>query len=441
MTAEILAVARSTDTSTDALYSRVRLRLMPLLFACYLFAFIDRVNIGFAQLQMKQSLGITDAQYGLAAGIFFIGYALFEVPSNMLFRRVGARKTFLRIMVSWGLCSTSTLFVTQPWHLYTLRFLLGVFEAGFFPGVILYLTYWFPRSKRGATTGFFLMASVAAGVVGAPVSGAILQWLSGALGLQGWQWLFLLLGLPACVLGVLCFFCLDDRPSHAKWLSGEERVLIEECIAAEEREHHLDVNALPNRSTFGDVQVYLLSFIYFALAATGYAINFWLPTLIRSAGVSDFSVIGWYAFVPAMLAALSVVFVSRSSDQRRERKKHLLCCVIAAALGLAGAAIAGSLPGLIVAISLANMGAVSGIGLFWSIPPTYLDARRAPVGIALISTLGILAGFVMPGVMGYLKTTTGTLTASMLMIVGLLMVACQVAMWMLDRRAWRVDSR
>ncbi|WP_321964816.1 MFS transporter [Paraburkholderia sp. J7] len=435
------AAGHLPDDAVDQLYRRVRWRLLPLLFISYLFAFLDRVNIGFAQLQMKQAIGVTDAQYGLAAGVFFVGYALFEVPSNFLFGRVGARRTFLRIMVLWGMCSSATLFITAPWQLYVLRFLLGVFEAGFFPGVILYLTYWFPRSRRGSTTGIFLMATVAAGMVGAPLSGAVLQWMDGALGLQGWQWLFLLMGLPTCVLGVFCYCFLDDRPADAHWLDASERAWIDAQIREEEREHQIRAQAIPAASTFGDPQVYLLSFIYFALTAAGYGINFWLPTLIRGAGVANYASIGLLALIPSTLAAISIVLVSWHSDRVRERQWHFLACVGAGALGLALATATTSLSGLVAAIAFANMGATTAIALFWSLPPTYLDARRAPVGIALISTIGTLSGFVLPSLMGAMKVWSGSLAPGILLIVVLLVLAAFLAWRFVARRAFAVGSK
>src|SRR3954462_1588843 len=275
------AAARPTDV-----YSKVTWRLVPLLFVCYVLSYLDRINVGFAQLQMKSDLGFSDAVYGLGAGIFFIGYFLFEVPSNLLLEKIGARKTITRIMVIWGLVSACMAFVHAPWAFYILRFLLGAFEAGFFPGVILYFTYWYPSVRRGQVIAIFMSATTIVSVIAGPMCGAILKYFDGFIGLHGWQWLFVVQGLPAIVLGFLVYLLLEDKPAHAAWLSRDEKTLLDDSLQHDVK----DVESEP-AVTFGqmlrDPKVYVLSFVYFLLLGATYTMVFWLPTLIQSWGVKD----------------------------------------------------------------------------------------------------------------------------------------------------------
>jgi MFS family permease len=279
----------------DRLYRKITLRLMPLLFLCYLFAFLDRINIGYAKLDMSSDLGFSDAVYGLGAGIFFFSYLMFEVPSNLLFERVGARLTMLRILVLWGITSAATMFVSTPTQFYVARFMLGVFEGGFFPGMILYLTYWFPSSRRGLVTGMFMFAVPIAGIIGGPISGTIMTAMDGAGGMRGWQWMFLIEGIPSILLGLVCFFYLADKPAQATWLSAAEKDLLATALAHDNGDGKgaVDRHAAGQfRKAVTDVRVWVLALIYFSAACGNYAFTFWLPSMIKSLGVGSLAQVG-----------------------------------------------------------------------------------------------------------------------------------------------------
>ena len=298
-----------------AVFSKIDWRLIPLLLIAYMVAYLDRINIGYAQLQMKQTLPFDDAIYGLGAGIFFVGYFLFEVPSNLLLEKIGARKTLLRIMVLWGLAACAMMFVSTPLQFYVMRFLLGAFEAGFFPGVILYFTYWYPSVRRGQVIAIFMSATTIVSVIAGPLCGFILKYFDGFSGLHGWQWLFLVQGLPAVVLGFLVYFLLEDKPDHAPWLSNEEKALVVDAFQHDVK----DVVSEP-AGTFGqmlrDPKVYVLSLVYFLLLGATYTMVFWMPTLIQSWGVKDLFLIGICAAIP-IWSDRSWLSPSRSSGLRR----------------------------------------------------------------------------------------------------------------------------
>ena len=317
-------------------YRRVSLRLIPFLFICYVAAYLDRINIGFAQLQMKADLGFSDAVYGLGAGIFFFGYALFEVPSNLLLVRIGARKTLLRIMVLWGLTSAGMMFVTTPTQLYIARFLLGLFEAGFFPGIILYFTYWYPSGMRAKIIALFMSGMAVAGIVGGPLSGWIMNDMAGINGWAGWQWMFLIEGLPAVALGVMAWFLLEDRPGQAKWLSQREKDIIERTLQQDQR----DLGPAHHGSLAGamrDPKIYILAFAYFTFIAGTYVITFWLPTIVKSFGVSDPLRIGMLTAIPYIIGAIGMVVLSRHSDRTRERRWHAAGAAFLGGAGLVAA--------------------------------------------------------------------------------------------------------
>ncbi|MCS0464608.1 MFS transporter, partial [Burkholderia mallei] len=295
-----------------ATYRKVSWRLAPLLLLCYVVAYLDRVNVGFAKLQMAADLHLSDAVYGLGAGIFFIGYFLFEVPSNVILHKVGARVWIARIMVTWGIISALTMFVSTPAMFYTMRFLLGVAEAGFFPGVILYLTYWYPAHRRGRMTTLFMTAVALSGVVGGPISGYILKTFDGMNGWRGWQWLFLLEGVPSVLVGILLLFALDDGIAKAKWLDGDEKALLSRNVAAEEARKE----DLPLSAVFASPRVWLMGFIYFSFVMGLYGVGFWLPTIIKSTGVTDAFAIGLLSAVPYAAAVVAMLAVARSADRR-----------------------------------------------------------------------------------------------------------------------------
>ncbi|MFL9918349.1 MFS transporter [Paraburkholderia fungorum] len=419
------AAAALVDSPTnhiveDAVFRKISWRVMPLVLIAYVFAFLDRINIGYAQLQMKQDLAFSDAVYGLGAGIFFVTYLLFEVPSNLLLEKIGARLTFLRIMVLWGLTSAATAFVTAPWQFYAIRLLLGIFEAGFFPGIILYLTYWYPSQRRGRVTGLFLFGMPITGVLGGPLSGTIMSGMEGLGGMHGWQWLFLIEGLPTVLLGFVLYRMLPNGPARASWLNNAEKVLVESVLDADHRGeakagHHGRLAA-----ALADPKTYVLAFVYFCCACAVYTLTFWLPTMIKGLGIAPIATIGWYTAVPYIFGALGVLVISRSSDRFKERRWHVGGTLVLGAVALASTSFLGTaVVPVMVLLCVASFFIFGGGSLFWSIPPTYLGRDAAAAGIAVISSLGILGGFVSPTLIGWIKGATGSIQMGLLGLIAL----------------------
>lgn len=406
----------------DALYRKIGWRLLPLLLIAYMVAYLDRINIGYAQLQMKQTLPFSDAVYGLGAGIFFIGYFLFEVPSNLILERIGARKTLLRIMFCWGIVASGMMFVSTPTQFYVLRFLLGAFEAGFFPGVILYFTYWYPSLRRGQVIAIFMTATTLVSVIAGPLCGAILKYFNGVGGLHGWQWLFVLQGIPASILGIVIFLTLQDRPGDAKWLSASEKQRLQDNLTS-------DPKAVESgHGGFGaalrDPKIYLLALVYFLLLGATYTMVFWLPTLIQSWGVKDMLKIGLYAAIPNAVGVIGMVYMGRHSDKRRERRMHFAFCTALSAVGLLCAlAMTGNLNGSLLGLCIATIGISSATPIFFTLVSEYLPAKAAAGGIALISSLGNLGPAVTPSINGWLVQTTGSNSYSLYFIVALYLSA------------------
>ena len=407
------------STFEEATYRKVAWRLTPLLMLSYVVAYLDRVNVGFAKLGMSADLGLSDAVYGFGAGIFFIGYFIFEVPSNIILHRVGARVWIARIMVTWGIVSMLTMFVTTPTMFYVMRFLLGLAEAGFFPGIILYLTYWYPAHRRGRMTTWFMTAIAISGVVGGPISGYILKSFDGANGWHGWQWLFLLEGIPSIIVGILVFIVLDDRISKAKWLTQEERELLERNIAAEDatkEDHAIGKVMLSPR-------VLMMSLIYFSFVMGLYGVSFWLPTIIKSTGVTDAFMIGLLSAIPFAAAVVAMVFVARSADRMRERRWHVAVPGFVGALGLVLSVVwAHDTMLAMTGLTLATMGILTTLPLFWSLPTSFLAGTGAAAGIALINSIGNLAGFLSPYAVGWLKQATATNAAGMYMLAAFMVL-------------------
>ncbi|MCC8979593.1 MFS transporter [Bradyrhizobium acaciae] len=402
-----------------SLFSKIDWRLIPLLLIAYMIAYLDRINIGYAQLQMKQTLPFDEAVYGLGAGIFFIGYFLFEVPSNLLLERIGARKTLLRIMVLWGLAATAMMFVSTPFQFYLVRFLLGVFEAGFFPGVILYFTYWYPSARRGQVIAVFMSATTIVSVIAGPLCGSILKYFDGAAGLHGWQWLFLVQGLPALILGILVYALLEDKPDQAAWLSTDEKALLEDTFQHDEK----DIQSEPS-GTFGqmlkDPKVYVLSFVYLLLLGATYTMVFWLPTLIQSWGVKDLFLVGVYAAIPNAAGVIGMILIGRHSDKWHERRWHYTACVAIAASGLfITTLLQGNLVGSILALSFAVIGIASATPLFFALTSEYLSTGAAAGGLALISSLGNLGPAISPSINGMIVRSTGDNIYSMYFVMAL----------------------
>ncbi|HAT32584.1 MAG TPA: MFS transporter [Janthinobacterium sp.] len=412
----------------DAVYAKVSWRLVPFLFLCYVAAYLDRVNVGFAKLQMTTDLGFSDTVYGIGAGIFFIGYFLFEVPSNLLMTRAGARVWIARIMLTWGLISSAMMLADNVATFYTLRFLLGVAEAGFFPGIILYLTYWYPARRRARIVALFMSGVAVAGIVGGPLSGWIMKAWAGQAGLAGWQWLFLLEGLPSILVGVWTLFYLDDGIRAAAWLSEDEKLLLESGVLAEAQ----GKAALSLGQVFRSARVWLLALVYFCFVMGLYGVSFWLPQLIKNTGVKDVFDIGLLTAIPYTVAAIAMVLLARHSDRSGERRWHAAWAAFAGGAGLIVSTVfAGDTVIAMAALSVGTAGILSTLPLFWSLPTALLTGAAAAAGIAMINSIGNLAGFASPYLVGAIKdathsTATGMYLLAASMIIGGLLVVIGV---------------
>ena len=401
------------DINAALLYRRIVWRLVPFLFLGYLCAYLDRVNVGFAKLQMAEDLAFSETVYGLGAGIFFIGYFLFEVPSNLLLHRIGARRCLARIMILWGLISTAMSLVDDARSFYILRFLLGVAEAGFFPGVILYLTYWFPAGLRGRVTALFATAVAVPSVVGAPLSGAIMAHFHGHAALDGWQWLFIIEGLPSVCMGFLALIVLDDSPAQARWLSPHEREFVMNAVVAEQR-------AVPHHGLlagFRTPAVWGLSLVYFSFVLGLYGLNFWLPTMVKELGYTDLVEIGFISAIPFGTAGVVMVLVARRADLRNERRWHMVIPALLGAAGLLGSVGLANHPvWAVVALTVGACGVLSTIPQTWSIATALLGGSAAAAGIAIINSVGNLSGFAGPYAIGWLKDLSGSTEPGIIII-------------------------
>ncbi|NTV98096.1 MAG: MFS transporter [Chlorobiaceae bacterium] len=401
-----------------AAFGKAAWRLVPFLFFCYILAYLDRVNVGFAKLQMCSDLGFSETVYGSGAGIFFIGYLLFEVPSNIILSKIGARIWIARIMVTWGIIACLQLFVSSEPLFYLLRFLLGIAEAGFFPGIILYLTLWFPSRYRARMVAWFMTAVAVAGVLGGPVSGSILGSMHTVGGLRGWQWLFLLEGAPSILIGIWVYFFLDEGPAGASWLSEDEKEMIIGSLAREEEEKK---NRADTGHTLGDAlsnpAVWLLSAVYFSIVMGLYGISFWLPQIIKETITTDTAAIGWISAVPWLVSAIAMVLNGMHSDRSGERRWHIAAACIAggAAFALSAMPAFNGWYGVAV-LSIATAGIMSALSCFWSLPPAILSGTAAAAGIALVNSFGNLAGYVSPEIAGRIRDATGGRMAPVLVM-------------------------
>jgi len=396
----------------DAALSKARRKLIPFLFVLYVVAYLDRINVGFASLQMNRELGLSESAFGLGAGLFFLGYSIFEVPSNLILERVGARLWISRIMISWGIAAIAMSMVRGAGSFFALRFILGVAEAGFFPGVILYLTYWFPAREQARSVALFMTATALAGIIAGPVSGAILG-MHGLAHFSGWQWLFVLEGLPALILGIVVLRYLPDGPQTAAWLSDEER---DALCARLEQERRL--GSLDHRRSFAaaitNSNVWILSIVYFGIVFGLYGVTFWLPQIIGGLGErSDFG-IGMLSALPFVGAAVAMVLIGRSSDLNGERRWHFTISAIVGAAGLILAATTRSPFLSLVAISIAAVGIWGTFGPFWATSSGCFTSTAAAGGIALINSIGNLGGFAGPYVVGMVKQATHSFAGGML---------------------------
>ena len=407
-----------TPEAQKATLSRVIWRLLPLLFFCYIIAYIDRINVGFAKLQLREVLGVSEANfnaaYGLGAGLFFIGYFIFEVPSNLILQRVGARIWIARIMIVWGIVSMCFMFLKGTTMFYTMRFLLGAAEAGFFPGVILYLTYWFPAQERARTIAMFVVGGVLAGVVGSPISGALLQ-MDGLGGLAGWQWLFLLEGLPAVLMGFVILFILPNGPHDARWLSPEQKKWIQgrvanDVVPADARPRHGLV------AIFTSGRVWLLCLLYFLMNVGGYGYELWLPTIIKSFSTTSTFVLGLINAIPYFAAGVVMILVARYSDKTGERRLVVSFAAASSAVGFALSAYFKNPYLAMAALTLAFIGIKCTIAPFWAMTTAFLGGTAAAAGIAFINSVGNLGGYAGPHLVGVLKDKTGSNVAALLLL-------------------------
>jgi D-galactonate transporter len=414
----------AVSASERALYLRVTLRIVPLLFVCYVVAFLDRINVGFAKLQMQDALGFSDAVYGLGAGIFFLSYCLLEVPSALLLKRMGAKKTIARIMICWGIVGTCTAFVTNVSEFYAVRLLLGVFEAGFFPGVIFYLSSWFPENRRGVIIACFMVGFPIAGLVGGPISGWAMTRLAHVANLAGWQWLYIVEALPAVALGILTLFLLDDNFDKAKWLSAAEKEQLRDGFRVEtERKGKLHGHGTLAQA-LADPKVYMLAFVDFAFVCGTYSVTFWLPTVMKSSGISDLSQLGWLSAIPYAFGAIGMVTISRSSDKRLERRWHATVAGVIGAIALLLVSHPTNSPAVTVALlTVAATGIFATNVLIWSIAADYLHGSPSAAGsIAFVNCIGLLSGFCSPFIIGWLKTATGSLVSGLYVMTAILIL-------------------
>jgi sugar phosphate permease len=412
--------AMNTDTRFEArTYSKVDRHLIPFLFLCYILAYLDRVNVGFAKLQMLGDLGLSEAAFATGAGIFFIGYFLFEVPSNILLKKIGARTWIARIMISWGIVSAAMIFVKNERIFYAMRFLLGIAEAGFFPGIIFYLTLWYPSGLRSTRTALFVAAIPVSGVLGNPISGLIMDSLSGVFGLPGWQWLFLAEGIPSLLVGFWVYFYLDSSISEAKWVNDDEKALLTKNLEAEDQ-HKREVRI---SDAFKSRKVYVLCAIYFTLMIGLYGISFWLPTIVKALGVKGYLGVGLISAIPYAVAVVGMIVLSRHSDRTGERRLHYVLNVTAGGIGLILSGVFADQPVFaIIFLSIATLGVVGSMPLFWPIPSAFLAGTAAAAGIGIVNSVGNLGGYVGPNLPVWAKHISADPSAALYLIAGALFI-------------------
>ena len=400
-----------TVSAGEAVYRKVARRLIPILMICYILNFIDRTNIGLAKLAFMPDLGMTEAMYGLGAGLFYIGYTVCEIPSNFMLKRIGARLTLLRIMVAWGLCAAAFAFMRNAVDYYVLRTLLGVAEAGFFPGMLLFISFWIPQARRARFTALFMSAMAISGIVSGPLSAAIMTGFEGVAGWPGWRWMFLVEGLPSVAMGVVAFLMLADQPAKAKWLTDEDKATLAAEFARETaiqpaaaRHHHF-------RTAMQDPRLYSMAAMSVSLIAGGAGLVLWAPTVLRQSGVSSVTTIGWLLAVPYVVAIFVQQFVARRSDRLQERRWHSAIPAFIGALGWLLLIISDHRPALAMsALTMIAVGFLGATGPFWAMPSRYLTGTAAAGGLALITMAGGIGSFLSPVLVGYLATKTGSLT-------------------------------
>ena len=428
--AERLVGVLPADEAERRVFSKIAWRVMPLLIVSYILNYLDRTNISFAALTMNEAVGLSATQFGLGAGVFFLGYCLFEVPSNVVLYKVGARRWIARIMISWGLVSAAMMFVVGPNSFYALRFLLGVAEAGFFPGVAFYLSTWFPAEYRTRIVAWFMLAIPVSAVIGGPASGLLLE-MDGILGLQGWQWLFLVEGLPVVLVGLVVLNVLADTPETATWLSDDEKRVVRHRLDSEKRPK--EVSHLS--SAIKDVRVLILAAIQFGFLVGSYGIGIWLPQMLRAGNISDLS-IGFVTSACYAVASVGMIVWATYVDRTRSSKvTHLSLSCVMAAVGFIGAIVFADTFWLsVVWVAVALTGVNGARAIFWSIPPRFLTGMAAAGGLAFINSIGVLGGFVGPSIMGFLNDQTGSYSAGLMALSGFLIMSASLA-WFLKRFA------
>ena len=413
-------------TVRKSAYRKIAFRLMPFLMLCYFCAYLDRVNVGFAKLQMMSDLQFSEAVYGLGAGIFFIGYFLCEVPSNIVLHKVGARRWIARIMITWGILSGCFAFVQTEWQFYILRFLLGVAEAGLAPGLLLYLTYWFPSYRRARMTVLWFIAIPISGMIGGPLSGLIMDRMSGVHGWFGWQWMFVIEAIPTVIVGLLVLAVLKDSVQDANWLTQDEKNLVKQELAQDNqhKEGHASV-----KEFLADKRLWLLAGIYFCVVMGQYAITFWLPTLIRNSGISDNWHIGLLTSLPYMCAIVVMILAGRSGDHFQERRWHLIIPMCAGAIALTFATLfASNLTLSLICLCIAASGVLTASSLFWMLPTNFLGGVSAAAGIAAVNSFANLAGFCSPYLIGWITTNTGSNAIGMFLITAVLIFGASLVL-------------
>lgn len=413
-------------TVRKSAYRKIAFRLMPFLMLCYFCAYLDRVNVGFAKLQMMSDLQFSEAVYGLGAGVFFIGYFLCEVPSNIVLHKVGARRWIARIMITWGILSGCFAFVQTEWQFYTLRFLLGVAEAGLAPGLLLYLTYWFPSYRRARMTVLWFIAIPISGMIGGPLSGLIMDRMSGVHGWFGWQWMFVIEAIPTVLVGLLVLAVLKDSVQDANWLTQDEKNLVKQELAQDNqhKEGHASV-----KEFIADKRLWLLAGIYFCVVMGQYAITFWLPTLIRNSGISDNWHIGLLTSLPYMCAIVVMILAGRSGDHFQERRWHLIIPMCAGAIALTFATLfASNLTLSLICLCIAASGVLTASSLFWMLPTNFLGGVSAAAGIAAVNSFANLAGFCSPYLIGWVTTNTGSNAIGMFLITTVLIFGASLVL-------------
>ncbi|HXG78024.1 MAG TPA: MFS transporter [Methyloceanibacter sp.] len=413
------------DQAKRAAVRKAAWRLLPFLCLCYMVNFLDRVNVGFAALHMNADLGFSPTVYGTGAGIFFAGYILFEIPSNLALQRFGARIWIARIMISWGLIATAMALVYDEGSFYALRFLLGIAEAGFFPGIVLYLTYWFPARERARIVSLFMAAVPFATVFGGPLSGALIE-MHGFLGLKGWQWLFIIEGLPAVILGAIVLVFLDDRPEEARWLKPEERQALAATLEAEAKTTRKTGYASLAQALTRP-RVLILGLLYFCVVTGLYGIGFWMPQVLATFGLEPLA-IGFLTAIPYFGAACGMVLWGAHSDRNGERIWHIAFPLALGGLAFAWSAFTGPLWLAVVALTLATLGIYAAVGTFWSLPTAILTGTGAAAGLALINSMGNLAGLTSPTVVGAIKEATGSFTVGLLFLAGAMLLGALIVL-------------